>query len=460
MTNVDKLNKVLLALGYRGGIEVRAHGITTSIQLPKALISDPIEGETSEEAARMALDRIAEHAQRKAREMRENSETIISVYGLVSSETVARELLDRATKDHDEIRDVLRPLDGESVLDCAKRRMAALAALVNEQATDSGETSIDTVSVSTELIKRLRRAYLLAWAECGTDRPLRDVQDNERVVAGVRAIISELATQSCELPTWETIRDAWLGFDASKAIGEYWSSAARVEKMLRSRRAPILAAKGMEIERLKAHGMALQSELDATKDRLQRTEQDLGNKRTRVTELEKLLHESEVKANARGLEIEGLRRLLADASQEPRKTLEMVRAKVSHLHAFNFDDRRMQENALRIVDEAIGANVEASASTARGEFDHCSIRPHYVNKSHEELLDSIVNLTNSVNSLTEQRDKMMQIPSPREALEALRVRVDALSTAPVKYAPGLDAPSLHKGAIMRFIDEELAKVTA
>jgi hypothetical protein len=114
--------------------------------------------------------------------------------------------------------------------------------------TDEGEAPTnETQTFPDELVERLRRTYLLAWAEHGADGPIKNVIDNDRVVAGILAVLCELAKAPCELPTVlaieSTIADAYerKQYDAQEC-------ATIVHRWIVNAVAPILAAKSATIE--------------------------------------------------------------------------------------------------------------------------------------------------------------------------------------------------------------------
>lgn len=109
------------------------------------------------------------------------------------------------------------------------------------------------------LVERLCPAYMIGWAEFGTDRPLKNVSVEERTRAGVRAILSELAMMPVEMPTACELQYFWRRSEILTVDGH---SSLAVE-LFRARLGPILAAKDFRNQALENGNAELSRQIAA-----------------------------------------------------------------------------------------------------------------------------------------------------------------------------------------------------
>lgn len=134
-------------------------------------------------------------------------------------------------------------------------------------------TERPTVTFDEGLVERLSRAAKNAW----------EIEADPCVIGWdhiSRAILTELALMPCELPTAKEVCTVWNGFE-SEFIPE--QNANKVLHMLRTRLAPILAAKNTEIARL---SQLVQNHIDGHKKFVHDAASSMQAAQTRIAKLE------------------------------------------------------------------------------------------------------------------------------------------------------------------------------
>lgn len=252
MTEAERLNSILVALGHASGFSVSNRGDLVQVQLPKALISDPIEMATVEFAARESCERLRETALSRAAKMRAQADTIEEAYEhkrtATSSPQTPAEYSKVVIDGHEfpgrthavAIPDHIHELGSCSV--CDRQTPEEPARPSPAQTATDGLVERLAAIVQAHLLQSWLKDYLTDWdnSSPATKNTVRDA---------IRAILSELAKMPVELPTADEIRAAWI---ESPEDAPYKSRRGDgVLGLLRSRLAPILVAKDAEIERMR-----------------------------------------------------------------------------------------------------------------------------------------------------------------------------------------------------------------
>jgi hypothetical protein len=297
-----------------------------------------------------------------------------------------------------------KPREHERFIKVSTADLATLIALADQRAPNAVElpnTTFDgehvpcepvaPTALSENIIERLAQAGRYARL-CANPTPklvtswgATDPVERTMEVAGVKAVIAELAKEPVAFPTRDDVVVA-LGRGAGNAKDE----ATEVLALFRTRLGLMVVAKDAEIERL-----------------------------GKGTVYERKLYEEAID-NRPANEVTNAER------QQYELTIEQQKQRIAEL------EKRLAAVAWAELPESANPKLLDS-----GEFDHFDVRGLYANSTREALLDTLVNTTHALRSVARQRDRMMALPDAIEALWNVRERIGNAPGESAEYYQGI-----------------------